>query len=397
MHHLAAPIPARGAHFRGAATRNRLAALTLSAGLAGLAVACAVEPTQPPDPETPIAPVACDEQAPLTLLRLDADSAQDQPAWLQVCTLCPVNSLVFRAQTEEGEPMSLETGWAESETCALALPSEPLPATGALNVAVDVVAGSRSGTWSFSHRLPEAIGSTPEELGTGTYRLASDEANLRIPARNKVPDPGAGAGDDDDSTGDDDSVGDDDDSANGEEPPRPVLLDQDLLLRLGKTTPQGTRPLAFGLAQSETDLQDLCAATAAWSEPAQLGAAGQFAAAAGPEENYPTSFGRSLARGAVQGRLSSDGAYLLQLSLLAVIDLSQEEAKTGVPPTEACAQWATSLGYDPCGPCGPPADGVVGTPTCITTLWEWALAPRTETSLIPIDSPGPDCPEGEDL
>ena len=174
-------------------------------------------------------------------------------------------------------------------------------------------------------------------------------------------------------------------------------LDQDLLLRLGKTTPQGTRPLAFGLAQSETDLQDLCAATAAWSEPAQLGAAGQFAAAAGPEENYPTSFGRSLARGAVQGRLSSDGAYLLQLSLLAVIDLSQEEAKTGVPPTEACAQWATSLGYDPCGPCGPPADGVVGTPTCITTLWEWALAPRTETSLIPIDSPGPDCPEGEDL
>ncbi len=320
---------------------------------------CRPDLPEPPDPDEPVPPVSCeDPRAPLSLTRTEADSDLVQPPWIQVCTLCPASSVGLDAD------IPLEVAWEGGFECAVAVASEPLP-DDLLEIDAHIVDGDRSGDVELEVRLSGGRGSKPSDLGTRTWRVDLDSTNLLIPAADLT------------------AVGLGGDPTRG------------LLVHLGPPDDDGDLPVTLGLTVEDGNDQDLCEPTRSWVEPARLDRR-QLAVPLTVDDALPPPFGGPVRRGAFQARMSSTGSALQSGVLLALLDLNQLEAELGQPPDVVCEVLADDSEGPVCVPCGDPADGIDGLPTCVPMLWEFALATASAAELLPVDPDAlpPECAQG---
>ena len=343
---------------------GRLAASWL---LAMTAVACQPEPPELPDPNEQLPAVDCGDAAPLTITRLSPDSLLAWPPWLQVCTLCPATSITLQLGDDDNAAVDLVTAWGEERHCAVALPSTPPPIVASLPALATVANDSRAGDWDFDVPIAPGRQQGPEDLGSGTYTLRGDAVSLRVPgypweAR--------------------------DSAAHWK--PRPLLL------RLGPLDPAGERVVELAPGKGDDSTQDLCSPTWQLAAPA-VEVEGQIATTLSAGDRFPTRFGDRVHRGALQGRLSPNGAQLTDVAVLAVIDITSapDEAKKTMETTTRCTSWETQLGFNPCTPCEPPDAEVQGASHCVTILSEWRVANRVDSALesLSTDDLSADCLE----
>lgn len=329
------------------------------AGLAiGLTGCPTVEPV-PPDPNEPVPPVSCDDDgAPISLTRVVADSLQETPGWLQVCTLCPASSIEMTAD------VPLVGAWTGGLQCAVAFPAEPIPA-GALWVDITVHDGERSGSATVEVAMPER-GANPEDLGSATYRIdLSPLETYRIPGTEVL-----------------DSF-------------LPPDEQVQLLLHLGDPDLEtGERTVTVGATGAGENEQDLCVPTEAWALPATM-TDRHLVVPLSAGDRLPSGFGGVLAGGLLQADMRASGAALNSGSLLSQIDLPAVEDEFGMAPDELCEFLATFFGSGFCVPCSDPRDGTAGLTTCVTTVQEFDLAPATNEPLIPVSAADlpPECSE----
>ena len=328
--------------------------LSIVAALLLLAPAgCRQAPPQPPDPNEPPVDVDCeDEGAPLTLTHTAADSRLDVPAWFQACALCPPTAIEVVA-SDAGQDVPLEVAWTDDLRCAVAVAAEPLPDADLLTVDVRLVDGERSGEVSLEIPLPSERGSNPADLGTATWKLELADEDLRVPGMNI-----------------------DWFLLTGER--------RDMLLHLGESDADGLRRVTVGVTLDGQDEQDPCWPTSSWLEPARLQRR-QLSGLLSVGDVLPTWTGGPVRRGAWQATMSDDGASLYDGAILALLDVNQLEAETGMPPDEICAEWAVQSPGSPCQPCDDPALGNAGLPTCIPLVWEFAVASREAEPLVLVD------------
>jgi len=339
---------------------NRTALLLLV--VAGGLFACRPPPFPEPDPDEELLPVSCDDDVLLGLTRTIANSALAHPPWIQVCTLCPVDSLSLTLVDGDANVLATQNAWADGGHCAIAMPREPLPQESELSVLVQLSSNERSATWSFAAEPQAAPTTPPLELGSGTYLAENGLSSLRLP-----------------------TVSDE------MEPQLPALVAADLLLSISQPNKDGSRSIRIG--RGEEGIQDLCALTSELSD-AGLSEAGEVWGSLDQGSDFPTPFGGLLRRGSLRAQLSEDGSTLQELAVLAVIDLAMMEPLTGLNPDQACLQWREQLGSDPCVPCADPSEGNEGPAHCITTLSEWTSAPQVQARLQPVSSESlsSDCP-----
>lgn len=328
---------------------------TLLLPLALLAAsACRPDPEEPPDPDEPLLPVSCDdEEAPLTLVRTEADSLLGVPPWLQVCALCPPTSIGVVASVV-GDDVPLEVSWASDLGCAVAVAAEPLPDADELTVDLDIVDGDRTGQTTMLRPLPGGRGSNPSDLGTATWRIALQPQSLRLPAL---------------------------DLSLLELPGEP----RDILLHLGPADAAGERSVTVGVALPDGGGQDPCQPTSSWEVPATLDrrqVGGQLSIG----DRLPSWPGGPLRRGAWQATLDASGETLLDGAFLGLLDVNQAEQEWGRPPDAICAAFASASTGSPCQPCDDPAGGSSGLPTCVPMLWEFATAARQPAALVPVEA-----------
>ncbi|HCP44845.1 MAG TPA: hypothetical protein DIU15_02275 [Deltaproteobacteria bacterium] len=340
--------------------------LVASCLLAMTSVACQPEAPQLPDPDEQLPAVDCSEPTPLSITRLTPDSELNWPPWIQVCTLCPSASIAVQLGDNEGGNLSLVTAWGEEHYCAVALSNTPPPLYGALPAMVTVATDSRAGEWDFEVPIAPGREAAPTDLGSGTYRLTTTTASLRVPRYSW------------------ESL-----SSTAHWKPR------SLLLRLGPEDTAGARPIQLAKAAGAEGTQDSCTPTWQLQSPAEE-FEGQFAATLSAGDRFPTRFGDLVHRGALQARLSPGGAQLVDIAVLAVIDITATmDDETILEPESRCALWKDELGFNPCTPCDPPEEDIQGPAHCVTTLSEWRAANRMETALESISSTDlpEDCPD----
>ena len=313
--------------------------------------ACRPESPDPPDPDEPIAPVDCDELAPLTVTRTTADSSLGLPGWLQVCTLCPATSIEFVA--DQGQELALESLWTEGAECAVSLAAHPLPDQSLVEFTSSVVQGENSGSLELDLELPGGRGENPVDLGTATWKLTATETGLRIPQVDIE------------------------------------LLGlnwniSEILLSLGAVNTDGSRSITVGRVDPETGEQDPCSPTSTWAQPARLEQR-QLGGALSSGDRLPTPLGGPLRRGAIQGRLSSTGSALQDVTILGLLDLNELEEETGTSPDILCDEWSAEADTSLCVSCGDPAEGQTGLPSCVPLIWEFQLAPMASAALFQVD------------
>jgi hypothetical protein len=320
--------------------------------------ACRPELPDPPDPNRPIAPTTCEEQPLLGFDSLEPDSALSTPPWLAACSTCPVGALDLRWTDPALDRVA---AWTEPSRCAAALPTQPWAsdlesATAQASLQLDDAAG----TVTLDVPLAGNRGENPADFDVATFRLALDRDQLAEPAGN-VPLGGRTVG------------------------------QADLLLELAPTEDPDRLSARVGLTLPGSTEQDLCAPTHDLGD--WVLSERQLATELLDGDVLPVPLGGAVRRGALQGRLSSSGAALQNLVLLAVFDAARLADETGQAPDAFCAEWEDVLGRPFCSACGDPADGAQGLPTCYTLVWEWSLASATAGPLTPVDPSDlpPDC------
>lgn len=314
-------------------------AVVLVAGLG-----CETEEPQPPDPDEPLPPVACDELAPISLVRTAADSALGVPPWLEACNICPAD---FAFEVEGLELLTIPTA---ADTCAVAMPLAPWPEQDSFAASVTVDDGNATAVLDFEHLGTGDRGALPDDLGAPTYRLVLAAERLRVPALDlKLLD----------------------------------FFDGSLLLHLEPTADHGF-DLSFALVDPATGEQDPCALTATWLEPVRSDAR-QIAVAASPGDRAPLPLSGPLAAGALQATISSTGSALQNLTLITEVDVDALVAEADTDVDTWCAT-LDSFGVDPlCVPCSD-GDG-----TCTTAVWEWSIAPVAADPFVLVDTLPPEC------
>jgi hypothetical protein len=309
-----------------------------------------------------VPPAACDDDLVLGITRTSPQSSLEQPPWIQVCTLCPVDSIVLTLVDEAATLIATQSYWADSGHCAVAMAREARPAQSELSVRVQLRSGERFASWSFAAAASPAPSSPPLDLGSGTYLAQGGLGSLRLPSLGAEVDP--------------------------------ALLEiavPDLLISILPPTKDGGRAVHIG--QAEDGIQDLCVPTARL-DAAGVAESGEVWGTLAAGARLPSPFAGPVARGTVHAQLSDDGSYLEDVVVLATIDLLSAEPLTGLTPEESCLGWEEQLGSDPCVPCGDPADGAEEPAACIATVLEWASAPRIQVPLEAIspEAVSPDCP-----
>jgi len=324
-------------------------ALALWIGVLVGAVGCRPELPDPPDPDRPIATTSCADQPLLGLQSVGPDSSLTTPPWLAACSVCPVGGLDLNV-TEPALPRV--AAWTEPGRCVAAIPTEPWPAVATATAEASLFLDEASGSTSFDVPVLGGHGPNPEDLLTATFRLPLDRDHLALPS--------------------------------GDLPlGRRTLGQPDLLLELSATADPSLWDARAGLSLPGESEQDLCEPTSdlgAWTVTER-----QLAAELLDGDVLPVPLGGAVRRAGIQARLSSSGAALQSVGLVAVFDAARRQDETGQAPDAFCAEWETLLGRPFCGPCGDPADGATGLPTCYTLVWEWSLATATSTPLTPVD------------
>jgi len=324
--------------------------------------ACRPEPFPLPDPDEVLPPTSCDGDLVLGLSRTSAQSSLYLPPWIQVCTLCPADSVALTLVDEDATLIETQSYWAEAGHCAVAMATDARPSQSELSVRVQLRSGERFASWSFAAPATPAPTSTPLNLASGTYLAEGGLGSLRLPAQGAEVDP--------------------------------ALLEMavpDLLISILPPDKYGERALHIG--QAEDGVQDLCVPTSGLSE-AGVATSGEVWGSLAAGAALPSPFAAPVARGTLRARLSEDGSSLENVVVIATIDLRSDEALSGLSPEESCLGWEEQLGSDPCVPCGDPAAGSEEPAACITTVLEWASVPRIQVPLeaISSESMSPDCP-----
>ncbi|MBJ94626.1 MAG: hypothetical protein CMP23_09140 [Rickettsiales bacterium] len=339
----------------------------LNTGLPGLLpllvllAACRPEPFPPPDPDQLIPPASCQAEHPIALSSIAPDSALDAPPWHQLCTLCPADSIDFRLVNGEGAEQEIFQAWAEGGQCAVAMSQSPLSAAQDWSLQSTLSDGTRSAVWEVELTIAAGAGAPPLDLGTATWIAAAERGSLRLPI---FPDQ----------------------LEEGLLPPAPELL-----LSFSPQGKDGLRRMHLaGLSAGE---QDLCIATTEL-EGVVLDTEGRFSGLIPGGARVPTPLGDRIERGLLQGQLSADGSQLLELALIAVLDVAAQAASEQVSVEEVCALWEQQLGSDPCVPCVAPDLPDSGPADCVTTVLEWREIPLADVPLQPltIDQLSADCP-----
>lgn len=312
------------------------------------ALSCRPEPPLPPDPDEPTPASSCDDHPALSLTTIAADSLVEEPAWMQVCTQCPVAEVVFDVGDGAGGVLDTEVVWGPDRTCTYAAPTAPIPARPSVPVSVSVRSEERVGTFEFDHPIPSDRSQDPVDLGTATWVLPVDDDTSRLLHGLELLD----------------------------DPPTALAL------HLSSADANGDRVLTLGEARDDGARQDLCVGTTSWSVPASL----LLRQVAAPLSQDDGLFGGlSARRGVLQGRLTEDADAIEDLVLLALVDLAASEPVLEAPPAAVCDAWSADLPTSPCVPCGPPSDGIAGLPACVPFVLEWSRAERANWTLTPVD------------
>jgi len=329
--------------------RRRRLVLPVSALLLGVAaVGCRPEPPGPPDPDEPTPALECN-QVPLTLTRVAADSLLDAPPWSQVCTACPLASGDVGFGDGAGGLLDTLSVWSPERECVVSIPTEPLPARPSVPRDIELVDDlGRTALFTDDVDVADGRGADPVDLGTATWSLPLTDDGWRLLGGSRVlADPPAG-----------------------------------LLLSLGPADAQAQRPATLGAARGSSPVQDTCEPTV------DLG----LATLLSRQVTVPLSAGDAIFdglivdRGALQARLADDASALFDVTLLAVVSLTQSEPALGAAPDVLCAELEADLGFSPCVPCGDPSLGVEGLPACLPLVIEVPVATRTDSPLIPVDA-----------
>ncbi len=337
--------------------------------------ACRPDPTLPPDPDEPTPALPCADAPTLSITRLDAPSLLVPAPWFFACTACPLGAAELSFSQGEVE-VERDLAWAEGGSCIVATPSGPPPALPALEGHLEVWDGSGSGEHDFS--FPLGVGRGPDPEGGGTYRLGVLPPSLPLAVE---------------------ALGDVDGGLDNSLIPFAAAAPdfanwRDLLIDVSPPDLLGERRILLAAA-GEDGAQDPCRATVQWSDPASTD---QRALAAPLRSGDRTPGATVYARGTLHGTFSADGTSLDDVALIALVDLSLVEASSGVAPDLLCAALADRFGQPLCVPCEEPTVGLSGVPSCLMTVWEWASAPRLDSSLIPVasDALPPECSGDDD-
>lgn len=304
--------------------------------------ACRTEGADPPTANTDVPALECAEIPAVVVANDHGQSSLSYPIWRERCTRCPVDSATVEPMRGVAEVPAIQA-WSRGGACVVQAVTRLDPTVDpwvdpGVDVRTTLSAAAGIASWSETWAAPPGV----TGAAVGTFRLP-------LPAARPVPDHAL---------------------------PIELLPEAPELLLDLRDDGAGAIAVSFGAGNGAGE-RDLCTATttfpAAAAEPVPAPAFSLDGAGLVPEG--------AILRGAILHARPSGPDTLVDVVLVARFDLVGLETTLGLAADELCASIEAAAGTPRCVPCGDPAAGWDGLPTCVTAVFEWPSAARATADL----------------